>query len=147
MQNPRVSLSSVGAREVGHGNARPTTRTARFFPYTNYGRPRTVRGIGASSPLSFFVAVGANFFFNAPLFLLLPASFFSELTEVMIACGQNTPGARPFCFCQSWDWACLEWAIFTKRRSGGIMAAMRLFWQSRIREAQTRFLYWTWVQK
>ena len=27
------------------------------------------------------------------------------------------------------------------------MAAMRLFWQSRIREAQTRFLYWTWVQK
>ena len=34
-----------------------------------------------------------------------------------------------------------ERAIFTKRRSGGIMAAMRLFWQSRIREAQTRFLY------
>ena len=30
---------------------------------------------------------------------------------------------------------------------GGIMAAMRLFWQSRIREAQTRFLYCTWVQK
>ena len=27
------------------------------------------------------------------------------------------------------------------------MAAMRLFWQSRIREAQTRFLYCTWVQK
>ena len=41
----------------------------------------------------------------------------------------------------------MEWAIFTKRRSGGIMAAMRLFWQSRIRKAQTRFLYCTWVQK
>ena len=27
------------------------------------------------------------------------------------------------------------------------MAAMRLFWQSRNREAQTRFLYCTWVQK
>ena len=27
-----------------------------------WGRPRTVRDIGASSPLSFFVAVGANFF-------------------------------------------------------------------------------------
>ena len=27
------------------------------------------------------------------------------------------------------------------------MAAMRLFWQSRIREAQTRFLYCAWVQK
>ena len=34
------------------------------------------------------------------MFLLLPASLFSELTEVMIAC-QNTPGARPFCSCQS----------------------------------------------
>ena len=34
-----------------------------------------------------------------------------------------------------------KWAIFTKRRSGGIMAAVCLFWQSRIREAQTRFLY------
>ena len=32
MQNPRVSLPSVGAREVCHGNTRPTTRTARFFP-------------------------------------------------------------------------------------------------------------------
>ena len=31
-----------------------------------WGRPRTVRGIGASSPLSFFVAVGA-IFFTAPL--------------------------------------------------------------------------------
>ena len=44
MQNPRVSLPSVGAREVRHGNTRPTTRTARFFPYTNYGKlnwPRT----------------------------------------------------------------------------------------------------------
>ena len=40
-----------------------------------------------------------------------------------------------------------QWAIFTKRRSGGIMAAMRLFWQSRSREAQTRFLYCVWVQK
>ena len=40
-----------------------------------------------------------------------------------------------------------QWAIFTKRRSGGIMAAMCLFWQSRIREAQTRFLYCAWVQK
>ena len=40
-----------------------------------------------------------------------------------------------------------EWAIFTKRRSGGIMAAKCLFWQSRIREAQTRFLYCAWVQK
>ena len=44
MQNPRVSLPSVGAREVRHGNTRLTTRTARFFPYTNYGKlnwPRT----------------------------------------------------------------------------------------------------------
>ena len=44
MQNPRVSLPSVGARKVRHGNTRPTTRTARFFPYTNYGKlnwPRT----------------------------------------------------------------------------------------------------------
>ena len=41
----------------------------------------------------------------------------------------------------------VEWAIFTWRRSGGIMAAMRLFWQSRILEGQTRFLYCTRVQK
>ena len=32
MQNPRVSLPSIGAREVRHENTRPTTRTARFFP-------------------------------------------------------------------------------------------------------------------
>ena len=38
MQNLRVSLPSVGAREVGHGNTHPTTRTARFFSYTNYGK-------------------------------------------------------------------------------------------------------------
>ena len=38
MQNPRVSLPSVGAREVCHGNTRPTTRTARFFSYTHYAK-------------------------------------------------------------------------------------------------------------
>ena len=40
MQNPRVSLPYVyvGAREVRHGNARPTTCTARFFSYTHIGK-------------------------------------------------------------------------------------------------------------
>ena len=38
MQNPRVSLPSVGSREVRHGNTRPTTRTARFFSYTHYAK-------------------------------------------------------------------------------------------------------------
>ena len=44
MQIPRVSLPTVGAREVRHGNTRPTTRTARFFAHTvanwtDQGRP------------------------------------------------------------------------------------------------------------
>ena len=38
MQNPRVSLPSVGAREVRHGNTQPTTRTAWFFSYTHCGK-------------------------------------------------------------------------------------------------------------
>ena len=38
MQNPRVSLPYVGAREVRHGNMRPTTRTASFFSYTHVGK-------------------------------------------------------------------------------------------------------------
>ena len=38
MQNPRVSLPYVGAREVCHRNTRRTTRTARFFSYTHVGK-------------------------------------------------------------------------------------------------------------
>ena len=40
MQNPRVSLPSIRAKEVRHGNTRPTTRpqTARFLSYTRYGK-------------------------------------------------------------------------------------------------------------
>ena len=37
MQNPQVSLTSVGPREVRYRNTRPTTGTARFFSYTYFG--------------------------------------------------------------------------------------------------------------
>ena len=40
-----------------------------------------------------------------------------------------------------------EWAIFTMRKSGCIMAAACPFWQSCIREAQKRFRYCARVQK
>ena len=39
-----------------------------------------MRGIGASSPLSFFVAVGANFFFNAPYLEYGSTAFSSSLS-------------------------------------------------------------------
>ena len=63
---PRVSMFSRW-RQISNSNR--MRNICRNGARSEADRPRTVRGIGASSPLSFFVAVGAIFFFNAPFLL------------------------------------------------------------------------------
>ena len=129
MPNPRVSLTSVGATEVRHGNTQPTTRTARFFSYTHFGKlnwPRKVHRNGGCDRCSRSLVVLVTVLIGQRLQLLEP----------------NSQAISDF----FWRYSNVRYA-FNKRRASPGRCSQELSSHTKVNEIRQRRLKWRQFKK